>query len=69
MAETEKTARVLELYRRFSDGVHLCMERMMGDYGVNRRTVQRDLEIMRDIGGLELIFPENECPENECHTH
>lgn len=55
MAEAEKAYRLIDLYRRFMNGDRLTMRRIIDDYGVNRRTVQRDLEALRDIGALDLV--------------
>ena len=59
VAETEKGTRLLDLYRRFTTGAHLTGRQMMDDYGVDRRTVQRDLEMLRDAGRLALEFDED----------
>jgi predicted DNA-binding transcriptional regulator YafY len=56
MADSDKGTRLLDLYIRFSNGAHLTMSQMMKDYQIDRRTVQRDLEMMRTAGGLDLEF-------------
>ncbi len=56
MAESDKGTRLLDLYIRFSSGAHLTMNQMIKDYEIDRRTVQRDLEMMRTAGSLELVY-------------
>jgi predicted DNA-binding transcriptional regulator YafY len=56
MADSDKGTRLLDLYIRFSNGAHLTIGQMMKDYKIDRRTVQRDLEMMRTAGGLDLEY-------------
>jgi predicted DNA-binding transcriptional regulator YafY len=39
-----------DLMRRFNEGAQLTIDRIMADYGVNRRTVNRDLVALKDLG-------------------
>jgi len=50
MAEQTKFLRLFDLQRRFLQGAHLTVQKMMDDYGVNRRTVNRDLIDMKSLG-------------------
>jgi predicted DNA-binding transcriptional regulator YafY len=59
VAEMDKGKRLLDLSRRFSEGAFLTMQQIIDQYGIDRRTVQRDLETLRDAGRLELTFDEN----------
>jgi predicted DNA-binding transcriptional regulator YafY len=57
MAETEKAIRLLKLYLRFvDDGARLTIAKMQADYGVNRRTVTRDLEDLQNLLKLDLQY-------------
>lgn len=56
MAESDKGYRLLNLYRRFVGGSHLTIKQIMNEFGVDRRTVQRDMDTLREVGGLTLEF-------------
>ena len=58
MADSDKGYRLLDLFIRFVSGARLGVKQMTREYGINRRTVQRDLEILRDAGRLELEHEE-----------
>ncbi len=60
MSETDKGTRLLELYMRFTSGAHLTIKQIIKEYGTNRRTVQRDLEMLREVGKLNLAFDTDE---------
>lgn len=54
-AEAERAIRRLKTCLRFvEDGARLTIEKMVSDFGVNRRTVNRDLEDLRNLFGLDL---------------
>jgi predicted DNA-binding transcriptional regulator YafY len=54
MADEKRAERLCALQRRFADGAHLAISQMANDYGVERRTVNRDLNALRDMG-LDLV--------------
>jgi proteasome accessory factor B len=49
MPDEKRAERMCDLMRRFNDGAQLTVERMMRDYGIDRRTVNRDLLALRDL--------------------
>lgn len=53
MADSTKVRRLFALAARFNDHARLTVAQMMEDYGVNRRTVNRDLNDLAELG-LEL---------------
>jgi proteasome accessory factor B len=50
MADKTKVRRLFDLYRRFESHARLTVAQIMDDYGVNRRTVNRDLNDLQEIG-------------------
>jgi proteasome accessory factor B len=50
MADSTKFIRLFGLYERFMNHGQLTIGRMMSDYGVNRRTVNRDLLDLQEVG-------------------
>jgi len=58
MADLDKGYRLLDLYIRFKGGSRLSVKQMTSDYGIKRRTVQRDLEMLQYAGRLELEYEE-----------
>lgn len=47
--ETEKTARLLYLYRDFVRGKGIVKQEAAAQFGVNERSIQRDIENLRDF--------------------
>ncbi|MFO8071917.1 MAG: WYL domain-containing transcriptional regulator [Polyangia bacterium] len=54
MADEKRAERLCALQRRFAEGAQLTISQMANDYGVERRTVNRDLTALRDMG-LDLV--------------
>lgn len=54
MADENKIARLVDLYRRFNSWGQLTVKQIMGDYGVDRRTVNRDLDELQHLFQVEL---------------
>ena len=50
MPDEKRAERMCALMRRFNEGAQLTVDRMMDDYGINRRTVNRDLIALKDLG-------------------
>ncbi len=50
MADKIKFRRLFDLHRRFMDYAQLTVSQMMSDYGVKRRTVNRDLNDLEELG-------------------
>ncbi len=50
MANDTRSERLLDMQRRFMDGARLTIDRMMSDYGADRRTLNRDLNTLIDSG-------------------
>lgn len=50
MADSTKFKRLFDLYERFNNHGQLTVSQMMSDYGVERRTVNRDLLDLQEIG-------------------
>jgi len=48
--DSKRAERMCDLMRRFNEGAQLTVERMTREYGVNRRTVNRDLNALMDLG-------------------
>lgn len=44
MATEKRTERLFDLKRRFDGGTSLTVDRLCRDYGIDRRTVHRQLE-------------------------
>ena len=44
-----KRSRILELYRQFQLGKVINKQRAAEQYGVNARSIQRDIEVIRDF--------------------
>ncbi len=54
MADEGKIARIVNLYRRFNSWGQLTVKQIMGDYEVDRRTVNRDLKELQELFQIEL---------------
>jgi predicted DNA-binding transcriptional regulator YafY len=50
MTDKTKYERLFDLYRRFMTHGRLTIPRMMEDYGINRRTANRDINDLRRLG-------------------
>jgi predicted DNA-binding transcriptional regulator YafY len=50
MADSTKFIRLFKRYERFQNHGQLTISQMMSDYGVNRRTANRDLNDLQDVG-------------------
>ncbi len=50
MADSTKFIRLFALYERFMNHGQLTISQMMSDYGINRRTANRDLNDLQDVG-------------------
>lgn len=57
MADRTKVRRLFALASRFNAHARLTVSQMMEDYGVDRRTVNRDLNELRELG-LDLLSEE-----------
>jgi proteasome accessory factor B len=57
MADRTKVRRLFDLYGRFQNHARLTVAQLMRDYGVNRRTVNRDLNDLAEVG-LDLTAEE-----------
>mgnify|MGYP000600967346 CR=1 FL=1 len=44
-----KSSRILELYRQFQLGKVINKQKAAEQYGVNARSIQRDIEVIRDF--------------------